>query len=459
MNQNKNRFYFTTRELIMMAAFAAVGGIASSYINMVGDFFQSFLGFAGTTQWAAGLHVVWIMLAAVIIRKPGSASTAGILKGAVEFFSGNTHGILVVIIDIFAGLLIDLIFRTNKKKIFNVWFYLAAGIASVSNIFIFQIFASVPSDILTLVVIGAASLGAFISGIIFGGILVRSIYKAVQKAGLIQEIVTDFPHNNIWPTIITAISLASMLILGIIYFSQQGINQEIQISGDVDLPYELNSEEHTFEIIEVKTALNDIERSYQGIRISDIIDKSLPRSKEGLLLIRANDGYSYFLTLEEVFSNEELILSSQNISNLVTMNVIGASNQKAWIRGVSELIVTEKEPGIDIVGNVGQFFTFLPQDWQLEMDSFYMNTALGSKKLQGVPLFKIITQTLPNQLNYQVEITSFNGDKYSISFQELPLLEDSVLIFVLPTETSIEFILGNVDGEVFLNNVTQIKVN
>jgi hypothetical protein len=51
----KRDYYFSTRDLLMMAALAALGGVASIYINAVGDFFQSLLGFAGTTQWAAGL--------------------------------------------------------------------------------------------------------------------------------------------------------------------------------------------------------------------------------------------------------------------------------------------------------------------------------------------------------------------------------------------------------------------
>jgi ABC-type thiamin/hydroxymethylpyrimidine transport system permease subunit len=457
MNKNKKEFYFTTRELIMMAAFAAVGGISSSYINMIGDLFQSFLGFAGTTQWAAGLHVVWLMLAAVIIRKKGAASTAGILKGAVEFFSGNTHGILVVIVDIMAGVLIDLIFPSNKKNTFNIWFYLAAGIASVSNIFIFQIFASIPSDILTFIVMSAASLGAFISGIFFGGILVRSIYKAVQKAGLIQEIEVKIPQNKIWPSIITVISLVSMTLLGIFYFSQLGGNQILHISGDVNFPYDFNPKTSTFEVIEVKTAVNNIERSYQGIRLSEIVDKSQPHNKDGLLLIKAGDGYSFFITLEEIYSNVDLILSPQNINNLITMNIIGADSQKAWIRGVSEFIVTDKEPGIGIVDGEGVVYTFIPRNWQSEMDSFFMNTALGNKKLQGVPLLRIIDEIISKN-KYVVEIASSNGEKISISSQDFLFQEEKIRIFILPTETNIEFLLGNINGEVFLSNVTQIKV-
>ena len=59
----KKDYYFSTKDLLFIAGFSAIGGVASTYINMIGDFFQSLLGFAGTTQWAAGLHVLWILLA------------------------------------------------------------------------------------------------------------------------------------------------------------------------------------------------------------------------------------------------------------------------------------------------------------------------------------------------------------------------------------------------------------
>ena len=88
MEKMKN-YYFSTRDLMMMAALAAVGGISSTYINMIGDFFQSFLGFAGGTQWDAGLHIVWLMLAALMIRKPGAATTVGLIKGIVELLTGK----------------------------------------------------------------------------------------------------------------------------------------------------------------------------------------------------------------------------------------------------------------------------------------------------------------------------------------------------------------------------------
>ena len=195
----KREFYFSTRDLMMMAALAALGGIASTYVNMIGDFFQSLLGFAGTTQWAAGLHVIWLMLASALVGKPGAATLTGIIKGFVELFSGNTHGILVVIVDIVAGLVVDFVQLLSKNKRPNLLFYLAAGLASASNVVVFQVFASLPADILAFVAIIATSAMAFGSGILFGGVMTRSLVLALEKIGIIRKKQMSIdPGKRLW---------------------------------------------------------------------------------------------------------------------------------------------------------------------------------------------------------------------------------------------------------------------
>ena len=87
---SQSTYYFTTRDLLLMAALAALGGIASTAINTLGDAMQSVLGFAGTTQWAAGLHVLMLTLAGGLVGKLGAGTITGLLKGGVELLTGNT---------------------------------------------------------------------------------------------------------------------------------------------------------------------------------------------------------------------------------------------------------------------------------------------------------------------------------------------------------------------------------
>jgi hypothetical protein len=37
---DQRRYYFSTRDLLMMAALAALGGVVSTYVNAIGDLFQ-----------------------------------------------------------------------------------------------------------------------------------------------------------------------------------------------------------------------------------------------------------------------------------------------------------------------------------------------------------------------------------------------------------------------------------
>jgi hypothetical protein len=74
-----------------MAALAALGGVVCTYVNAIGDASESVLGFAGTTQWAAGLRVLWLTLVVGLTRKQGAGTITGILKGGVELLTGHTR--------------------------------------------------------------------------------------------------------------------------------------------------------------------------------------------------------------------------------------------------------------------------------------------------------------------------------------------------------------------------------
>jgi hypothetical protein len=82
---SQRRIYFTTRDLLLMAAQAALGGVVSNYVHAVEDFFQSIFGFAGTTQRAAGLHVLRLTLAVRLTRnQSGFSIVASGLPGNVQ---------------------------------------------------------------------------------------------------------------------------------------------------------------------------------------------------------------------------------------------------------------------------------------------------------------------------------------------------------------------------------------
>ena len=455
MNRSE-KYYFSTRDLMMMAALAAVGGLAGTYINFIGDFFQSFLGFAGTTQWAAGLHVIWIMLAAAIVRKPGAATVTGILKGFVEFLSGNTHGLLVLIVNILAGLIVDLVLLPNKDKQPGWFFYLAAGLSSASNIFVFQFFASIPEDILTFFVILLTSAVAFLSGIIFGGLMTKSLLVSLYKIGILSQ-PERIPGkgNFIRPFAILILATAFTVSTGFFYLNQQGNTQGVLINGSVSNPYIFPFESVNVNEIEIKSLTNGVSRSYLGTPLKDLVNYSEPVNESWVLQVSATDGYSFFISMDEIFSNPDLILTLEEVSGNKRFNIVGAQSSKAWVRGVKKLRVIGEEQ-IQISGMVENPFIFLPEEWIEEMDSTYLNLDGETTKLQGIAVRLLWTYARP--------LSDANSIDFSASDESLnmPLEDffnnDEIRVFTLLSEEGMQFVLGKMNGEVLLKGVQSIEI-
>ena len=100
--------------------------------------------------------------------------------------SGNSHGIIILLIDLVAGLLVDfgfLIFR-NKRNLLP--YLVAGGLASGSNVLVFQIFATLPSNILAASAIAILFVVAFASGCVFAGIIPSLLIKSLTKAGVVR---------------------------------------------------------------------------------------------------------------------------------------------------------------------------------------------------------------------------------------------------------------------------------
>ncbi len=449
-------FYFSTRDLMMMAALSALGGITSTYVNMIGDFFQSLLGFAGTTQWAAGLHVIWLMLASALVGKPGAATITGVIKGFVELFTGNTHGILVVIVDIVAGLVIDFVLLLARKKRPNLLFYLAAGLAAASNVVVFQVFASLPSDMLALIAIISTSAMAFLSGVIFGGVMTRSLVQALERIGVVR--LKETLIDKKWCVIAGVLIIAAVLITmvgGYAIYSNQTKVSAISISGDVRLAYEYPADFAEIEVKDIGIETNNATRQYSGVSLKEIVDHAQPVGNDGLVLIEATDGYSFFVSMEEVNTNKNLLLTAQASDGKSVFNIVGAQSSKAWVRGVSRIVVMPAET-LEVSGNVNAPFMFAPQDWQDKMDSIYFNIDDENEKLQGVPLSELVSKAQPIEAQCSI---SLRGRDSSERLDCLDVNEDNnIRLFTYPKESGFEFILGRMDGAIILRNLSNIEI-
>ena len=444
---NRPKTYFTTRDLLMMAALSALGGVSGTYVNAIGDFLQALLGFAGTMQWAAGLHVLWLVLAVGLTGKVGAGTVTGILKGAVELLSGNTHGLLILLVDIVAGLLVDLVFLFFRNKDALVAHILAGGLAAASNVLVFQLFASLPADLLAYGAILLVAGIACASGVLFAGLLGRALVSALRRAGVIKDRPPVRVGRWVYPVFFV---LAAGLTLALGLYLRQALRgpATIAVRGVVEQPYDYPDLHGDMPQVTAGAAQG-------GVPLRDLVDRAHPTSSASLLLIRAADGYAFFVSMDEVRDNDGLLLSCQGEGEDASCNIVGARNSKASVRGVSELVLIGPA-ALEVSGALEQPGVFDPNDWQFEMDSVRLELGQGKVKVQGAPLGKVI-QSMDPVSGAETVVVHTGAEPVVLPLSEVSA-DDDVRIFTVIGEDGISFALARVSGEVLAQRVTGIEV-
>ena len=446
----KNRYYFSTRDLLMMAALAALGGVTSTYVSAAGRIVQSFVGIPGAMQWAAGLHVLWLTLAVGLTGKQGAGTVTGVLKGMVELLSGNPHGLLVVLVDVVAGILVDVGFLPFREKGHMPGYLLAGGLASLSNVIIFQLFAVLPADILSYGAILLLSAVAGLSGVVFAGFLGHTLTRTLHRTGVVK----DHPVQPMRRRSYMIFLVSTVLLAGALFIYLRGALRsptEIVIDGAVDAPYAYPTEHGDLPTI----TAGDTTR-YTGIPLRELVAQAQPRADASLLLIRATDGYAFFVSLDEVQDNNNLLLASQGRGDQVTYDIVGAVNPKAQVRGVSNLTVIPATT-LEITGALGKPAPFDPNAWQFEMDSTTLDVGNGPQKLQGAPLMEILT-TLEPASDATTLILHTNGEPVSLPLSDVRN-DDKTRVFTIIGVDNLTFAVAKMDGTVIAPQVTRIEVD
>jgi ABC-type thiamin/hydroxymethylpyrimidine transport system permease subunit len=451
---DQRRTYFSTRDLLMMAALAALGGVVSTYINAVGEFVHSMVGFAGTTQWAAGLHILWLTLAVGLTRKQGAGTVTGVLKGAVELLTGNTHGLLVLLVDIVAGLLVDVGFLPFRDRESLPAYCLAGGLASASNVFVFQLFASLPADVLAYGALLIVGVGAFLSGVLFAGVLSRALLNTLRRSGVVKDQAPAPMPRRTYPIFLAGVALLAVALTIYLRGALRG-PATVTVGGAVDSPYDYPLEHGDIGTVSAEGTLQGVTSRYTGVPVRELVARAGPDADASLLLIRASDGYAFFVSMAEVRDNDSLLLAPQGSGNEASYDIVGALNSKAWVRGVKELLVVGSAT-LDIKGALAQPAAYDPDDWQFEMDSARLDLGGGPLKVQGVPLGQVLKamEPLPEATTVLVHTT---GDPVSLPLSDV-LEDDDLRIFTVIGEADVTFAVARMEGEVLAAQVTDIEV-
>jgi len=164
-------------KLVILILLSALGGFTSVLVGYAGNFLSLIpLATSISGQLLSGFHVYWLILSVYILRRTGSATATGALKGLIEMMLFSHLGILVLLISFVEGLVVDLAFFWFRKTGF-LSFCVAGGFSAASNVVLLQFFL-IPS--LPLAMYVAMYLVSFFSGVLMGGFLALKTTKSLR---------------------------------------------------------------------------------------------------------------------------------------------------------------------------------------------------------------------------------------------------------------------------------------
>jgi len=454
--ENKKSFYFSTHDLLIMAVLAALGGVTGTYINALGDLVQAALGFPGGTQWAAGLHVLWIVIAYGINQKSGTGIMMGLLKGAVELLSGNSHGVIILLVDLVAGILVDfgfLLFR-NKKSLLA--YIIAGGLATGSNVLVFQIFATIPLNILGISAIAILFILASISGIVFAGLLPHWLINLLTNAGVVKSPLQKEKAQKLgWIVLVSALILA-LAFTFILVTTLKGA-ETVKISGAVKNAIEFPNNELILDQVTRQMDYRGVLTEYEGYPLVEIINYAEPLKDVNTILLEASDGYAFMVSFEELEENPNILIVQQGRGQNASFDIVGTESSKAWVRNVTQIHLIAAK-GLQISNPQDDTYLFEAKYWISDMDSTQIALPEGSQKLQGVPVWKVIEASEPGSTISQVLFKSEEGQNLTLDWEKINQNND-IRLFILLEDEGIRYVLAEMSGDILLNPVSTIDIN
>ncbi|NYT11210.1 MAG: sulfite oxidase [Methanomassiliicoccales archaeon] len=340
----KDRFYFSTRDLVTIAILSALGGVLSTYIGYLGNLINTTLGVPfGAGQIMAGLHIFWMIVAYAIIPRFGTGTLVGLLKGTVELFAGSAHGVPIVLVSLVEGILVDMTFAVFRKPT-TVSFVCAGALASASNVFVFQAlyFASVPFTYILLIAAMAA-----ISGAVFAGYFGQGAYQILVESGIVKVKGEKPVFKKLTVQKAFTIAVAVALIGGaVIYFTvvYKPFMDPLtcDVDGNVESPFVYRPADFadyevtiTAELIGEYTYVPPTE--YTGVPLHIILERANPNSGASNIKVIASDGYEARFDYTDVMEDVNLILIQEDGRLRL---IAGEYEGQYWVKKVSEIRVS-----------------------------------------------------------------------------------------------------------------------
>jgi ABC-type thiamin/hydroxymethylpyrimidine transport system permease subunit len=345
VNAKSARVRFDLRDLVLIALLSAVGGVLSTYIGYLGNLINRLFGVPfGAGQLIAGVHILWPLLARAITRKFGSGTMTGLIKGLVEFLSGGTHGLVIVLVSVIEGLFIDVGMSMSSRRSLGVMM-LSGAVASATNVFVFQAiyFSNIPLALL----LGMAFL-ACISGAFFGGYLAWDLHGILSASNLIRpdSDVGQQKRRMSWrrhgvTLFVVVLGLVGAATYYIAVYDPFVAPDAVSIEGLVSAPYTYSLLSDDVDRVTIHAELRGSTmtlpaRNYTGPLLRDVLDRAIPDEGATALRVISSDGYEIELQWEDVRLDEALLLTVENGSVRL---VAAAYDGSFWVQQVRRIVV------------------------------------------------------------------------------------------------------------------------
>ena len=178
-------FSYSTRDIVIIAALAAIAGVINTGTSQIWTLANSSLGPLGGALLQGAFMWAYI-LAVWLVRKPGAALAIGLIESVVEILLGNPAGIGTLGWGLSQGLAIEGVMAVAGYRCFGLWAAVAAGAASSQfgtlwTAILYGWDPSIAKDVWLAVPIN------LISGAVLSGGIGYLLAQAIKRTGLVRS--------------------------------------------------------------------------------------------------------------------------------------------------------------------------------------------------------------------------------------------------------------------------------
>ena len=172
---------FSTLDILHISVFSALGMASKPIITPIIHIFSSLIMIPGGSL-AGGLYMMWMVLAAAVVRKSFSATLVGFTQAVAALILGNfgNHGAVNLISYTLPGLVVDVVFLFTKGRTVTSQSILCVSANICGTLIVSSLVMK-----LAFIPLLMAIIASIISGIM-GGLVSFMIYKKLIKYQIIE---------------------------------------------------------------------------------------------------------------------------------------------------------------------------------------------------------------------------------------------------------------------------------